>query len=91
MVYIASKKFLIFENNKENIKFIIQFVLEKIAPCFSEELMILMTKYEFGNKYGYFYTFIYESLCIIIKEKIYDIIINKKNAEKFKPLKQSKI
>ena len=61
LVYIASKKLEIFENNEENIKFIIQFVLEKISPCFSEELMILMTKYEFRNKYSYFYTCIYES------------------------------
>ena len=70
MVYIASKKFFIFENNKDNIKFIIQFVLEKIASCFSEELMILMTKYEFGKKYGYFYTCIYESY---IKNYYYNI------------------
>ena len=40
---------------------IIEFVLEKIAPCFNEILMILITKFGFKNKYNFYFKIIYEN------------------------------
>ena len=63
LVYIASRKINIKdENSKSNI---IQFVLDKIVPCFTEELMILFSKFNFRNEYDSYFKFIYE----IYKEK----------------------
>ena len=66
LVYLASKKLEnnnINNNKNENYNRddIIKFVLEKISPCFTEELMILLTKFEFRNKYNFYYKFIYEA------------------------------
>ena len=63
LIYIASKKLnnIYDENGNINKNLIIEFVLQKIAPCFKEELMILISKYDFKNKYNYYYKCIYES------------------------------
>ena len=76
LVYIALKTINYdFINDDDDISkknSIIEFVLQKIAPCFTEELMILITKYEFKNKYNYYYKCIYEWFFFII----YLIFIN---------------
>ena len=64
LVYIASKKInkdINDENQNSKKNIIIQSVLEKIAPCFTEELMILFSKYEFRNKYNFYFNCIYEA------------------------------
>ena len=65
LVYIASKKYGQNindndENGSKNKKLIIKFVLEKIAPCFNEYLMIMITKFGFRNKYNFYYKCIFE-------------------------------
>ena len=62
LVYIASRKRnneIKYERSDKN--YIIQYVLEKIAPCFTEEIMILFSKYGFRNKYNFYFKCIYES------------------------------
>ena len=63
LIYIASKKLnnINDENGNINKNLIIEFVLQKIAPCFKEELMILISKYDFKNKYNFYYKCLYES------------------------------
>ena len=39
---------------------IIEFVFMKLAPIFSEELMILITKYGWKNKFNFYYELIYK-------------------------------
>ena len=60
LVYIASKQInysreLNVENERENRLKIRNFVLERIVPCFSEELMVLITKFLFRIKYNSFH------------------------------------
>ena len=65
LVYIGSKQ-LNYSNtsNEENKKMdksrIIKFVLERMTPCFSEELMVLITKFGFKQKFNSYYKIIYE-------------------------------
>ena len=62
LIYLAYKRkkneIIDIKNNKN---YIIQFVLEKIAPYFTEELMILFSKFGFMNKYNFYYKCIYET------------------------------
>ena len=65
LVYLASKVYgqNINENDEignKNKKLIIKFVLEKIAPCLSEYIMILITKFGFKNNYNFYYKCIFE-------------------------------
>ena len=65
LVYIASKKYGQNindndENENKNKLLIIKFVLEKIAPCFNEYIMILITKFGFRNKYNFYFKCIFE-------------------------------
>ena len=60
LVYIASKQInysreLNVENERKNRLKIRNFVLERIVPCFSEELMVLITKFLFRIKYNSFH------------------------------------
>ena len=55
LIYIKSKELGKIDKNK-----IILFVLEKIAPFLSEELMILVCKYNFRNNYKYYFESIYD-------------------------------
>mgnify|MGYP002623021467 CR=1 FL=1 len=65
LVYVASKQYGqnisdYDENGSKNKKLIIKFVLEKIAPCLSEYIMILLTKFGFRNNYNFYYKCIFE-------------------------------
>ena len=59
LAYIATKNSMNYEN-QENEK-IIEYILKRISPCFSEELMILITKYGFRNKFTSYYNIIYNT------------------------------
>ena len=65
LVYIGSKQ-LNYSNiqNEETKKtyksLIIKFVIERICPCFTEELMVLITKFGFKQKYNSYYKLIYQ-------------------------------
>ena len=62
LVYIGSIK-LKKESKEDKINYkksIIKFVLNKIVPYFSEELMILITKFGFKNENNFYYQSIYE-------------------------------
>ena len=54
LVYNGIKIFNNFDKEK-----IIEYVLKKISPCFTEELMILITKYDFRNNNNNYYKIIY--------------------------------
>ena len=65
LVYIASKKYgqNINDNDEDgrkNKKLIIEFVLEKITPCFNEYIMVVLTKFGFKNNYNFYYKCIFE-------------------------------
>jgi hypothetical protein len=65
LVYMASKKYgqNINDNDEDgskNKKLIIKFVLEKIAPCFNEYIMIILTKFGFKNNYNFYFKCIFE-------------------------------
>ena len=60
LVYIGSKM-TDNNNNQINKNEIIEFVLEKISPCFSEILLIIINKLGFKNKFKSYYQIIYES------------------------------
>ena len=66
LVYNGIKIFNNFDKEK-----IIEYVLKKISPCFTEELMILITKYDFRNNNNNYYKIIYneykEKYCNNIK------------------------
>ena len=60
LVYIASIKFKNEKNNEIKYKDLItRFVFDKLVLFFSEELMILITKYGWKNKYMNYYEIIY--------------------------------
>ena len=54
LVYMKSKEFGNIDKNK-----IISFILELIIPCLTEELMVLVCKYNFRNNYKDYYESIY--------------------------------
>ena len=61
LVYIASIKFKKEKNNLNNYRdYIINFVYSKLVPYFSEELMILITKYGWRNNFISDYNLIYK-------------------------------
>ena len=65
LVYIGSKQLNLSkdpnsENETINRTKIINFVLERIVPCFSEELMVLIRKFFLKKKYNSFYENIFE-------------------------------
>ena len=65
LVYIASKRYGQNINDKDedgrkNKKLIIKFVLEKIAPCLHEYIMIILTKFGFKNNYNFYFKCIFE-------------------------------
>ena len=72
LVYIAIKNAINKDNKKLEKNKVREFILKKISPCFSEELMILITKYGFRNKYNEYYNYIYnsyrEKYCYNIKD-----------------------
>ena len=60
LVYISSKKLNFprasnLESERKNKLEIMKFILERITPCFSEELMILIMKFFSKKKYNLFY------------------------------------
>ena len=65
LVYIGAKQ-LNFSSTKNeetqntNKILLIKFVLERIVPCFPEELMILITKFGFKKKYNSYYKLLYQ-------------------------------
>jgi len=67
LIYNGIKRFNNFDKEK-----IIEYVLKKISPCFTEELMILITKYDFRNNNNYYYKIIYNEY----KDKYCDNIRN---------------
>ena len=84
LVYIASIKLNKEKNNFDNYKnSIINFVLSKLVSFFSEELMILITKYGWKNKFMNYYDIIYQiykdnynyNLKNYIENLVYDVSI----------------
>ena len=73
LVYNGIKRFNNFDKEK-----IIEYVLKKISPCFTEELMILITKYDFRNNNNKYYKIIYneykEKYCNNIKSYLEKLI-----------------
>ena len=65
LVYIGSKQIgytatVNDETKKINKSLIIKFVLDRIVPSFSEELMVIISKFGFKKKYNSYYKLIYE-------------------------------
>ena len=58
LVYIKSKELECINKNK-----IIKYVLEKIIPFFSEELMILISRFTFKKNYGFYFNIINDIYC----------------------------
>ena len=63
LVYIAYKTIYNDISNTDRNNFdknkIIEFVLAKIAPCFNEKIMTLISNFGFKNKFNYYYDHIY--------------------------------
>ena len=65
LVYMGSKQlnysYTANEETKKTYKpLIIKFVIERICPCFPEELMTLITKFGFKQKYNFYYKLMYQ-------------------------------